>query len=343
MNKPKVSIIVPCYGVEKYLDRCMESIVNQTLKDIEIILVDDGSPDRVPQMCDNWAKKDSRIKVIHKKNAGLGYARNSGLDIATGEYVAFVDSDDFVDTKMYKLLYEHAKLNDLDTCYCGYSYFDGSKETDRIETLKKNTFYKGRENVDSFLFSLIGMPSSSREDHLINVCVWRAIYSMKIIEKNNLRFVSEREISSEDIVFHADYLPNALSVGYLPLHLYKYRYNPNSISHSYPIWKRNALINNALTIYDKLSEHYKYEEFIVSWSRLAFRDLKILLNREALQAYTFSQKYKNIKNILDKPIFSRMFTVLDYHKLPTSLKALFLMSKYKMICLIIISLKLLRK
>lgn len=70
MNKPKVSIIVPCYGVEKYLDRCMESIVNQTLKDIEIILVDDGSPDRVPQMCDNWAKKDSRIKVIHKKMQG---------------------------------------------------------------------------------------------------------------------------------------------------------------------------------------------------------------------------------------------------------------------------------
>ena len=94
--KPKVSIIVPVYNVEKYLDRCMESLLNQTLKDIEIILVDDGSPDNCPQICDEYAKKDSRVKVVHKVNAGLGYARNSGLDVASGEYVAFVDSDDYV-------------------------------------------------------------------------------------------------------------------------------------------------------------------------------------------------------------------------------------------------------
>ena len=86
---PKVSIIIPCYGVEKYLDRCMDSILKQTLNDIEIILVDDGSPDRVPEMCDNYASRDPRIRVIHKPNAGLGYARNSGLEIATGEFVAF--------------------------------------------------------------------------------------------------------------------------------------------------------------------------------------------------------------------------------------------------------------
>lgn len=97
MSNPKVSIIVPIYNVEKYLDRCMASLLNQTLEDIEIIMVDDGSPDRCPKMCDEYAKKDSRVKVVHKKNGGLGYARNSGLDVATGEYVAFVDSDDYVD------------------------------------------------------------------------------------------------------------------------------------------------------------------------------------------------------------------------------------------------------
>ena len=99
--KPKVSIIVPVYNVEKYLVRCMESLLNQTLKEIEIILVDDGSPDNCPQMCDEYARRDSRVKVIHKSNAGLGYARNSGLDVAVGEYIAFVDSDDYVDTSMY--------------------------------------------------------------------------------------------------------------------------------------------------------------------------------------------------------------------------------------------------
>lgn len=116
----KVSIIIPCYSVERYLNRCMDTIVNQTLKDIEIILVDDKSPDRVPEMCDEWAKKDKRIKVIHKKkNEGLGLARNTGLEIATGDYVAFVDSDDYVDTEMFSRLYEKAVETQSDIVYCG--------------------------------------------------------------------------------------------------------------------------------------------------------------------------------------------------------------------------------
>ena len=101
---PKLSIIVPVYKVERYIERCISSLRNQTLTDIEIILVDDGSPDLCPQLCDEYAQKDSRIKVIHKANAGLGYARNSGLEIATGEYVAFVDSDDWLTEKYLEIL-----------------------------------------------------------------------------------------------------------------------------------------------------------------------------------------------------------------------------------------------
>ena len=100
----KVSIIVPIYNVEKYLHRCVDSIINQSHKDLEIILVDDESPDKCPEMCDEYAKQDSRVKVIHKKNGGLGYARNSGLEIATGEYVAFIDSDDYVEPDMVEKL-----------------------------------------------------------------------------------------------------------------------------------------------------------------------------------------------------------------------------------------------
>lgn len=99
MNKQSlVSIIVPIYKVQEYLNECIESIVNQTYKNIELILVDDGSPDKCPQMCDEWAGKDNRIRVIHKENGGLSSARNAGLDIIKGEYVAFVDSDDFIFT-----------------------------------------------------------------------------------------------------------------------------------------------------------------------------------------------------------------------------------------------------
>ena len=97
MNQPLISVIVPIYNVEDYLDRCVESIVKQTYKHLEIILVDDGSPDNCPQICDGWAEKDSRIKVIHKENGGLSDARNAGLKITTGEIVSFIDSDDWIE------------------------------------------------------------------------------------------------------------------------------------------------------------------------------------------------------------------------------------------------------
>ena len=94
MSEPKVSVVIPMYNVEKYLDTCVQSVRKQTLQDIEIILVDDGSPDRCGEMAEEYAKQDSRVKVVHRKNGGLGPARNSGMEIATGEYIGFVDSDD---------------------------------------------------------------------------------------------------------------------------------------------------------------------------------------------------------------------------------------------------------
>ncbi len=107
-----ISIIIPIYKVEQYLDECVTSIINQTYKDLEIILVDDGSPDGCPQMCDKWAEKDNRIRVVHKKNGGLSSARNAGLKVAKGEYVGFVDSDDYVDTTMFEDLMRIMNQND---------------------------------------------------------------------------------------------------------------------------------------------------------------------------------------------------------------------------------------
>lgn len=106
-----ISVIVPVYKVERYLNRCVQSIVDQSDKDLEIILVDDGYPDRCPQMCDEWAKKDSRIKVVHKKNGGLSSARNAGIKVAKGEYIGFVDSDDYIDESMYEDLMHIMRLN----------------------------------------------------------------------------------------------------------------------------------------------------------------------------------------------------------------------------------------
>ncbi len=116
-----ISVLVPVFNVEKYLRRCIESILSQTYKDIELILVDDGSQDCSGIICDEYAKKDSRIKVIHQENGGPSIARNSGLDIAQGEYIGFVDSDDYIHKDMYQTLYDTLTKNDVDLAICNYT------------------------------------------------------------------------------------------------------------------------------------------------------------------------------------------------------------------------------
>ena len=127
MNNSLVSVIIPIYDVEKHLNRCVESVVNQTYKNLEIILVDDGSPDKCPEICDEWAMKDSRIKVIHKENGGISSARNAGLEVCSGEYIAFVDSDDWIELEMYSILIKAIKDNCAEMAIAGrYDVFEST-------------------------------------------------------------------------------------------------------------------------------------------------------------------------------------------------------------------------
>lgn len=132
---PKISVIVPVYNVEKYVHRCIDSIINQTYKDIEIILVDDGSTDKSGEICDDYAKLDTRIKVIHKKNGGLSDARNIGIENSTGEYISFVDSDDYIHYDMIKCLYINIKEYKANISICGYekTYCDNMKNIGAVE------------------------------------------------------------------------------------------------------------------------------------------------------------------------------------------------------------------
>lgn len=130
----KISIIVPVYNVEKYLEKCVNSILNQTFTDFELILVDDGSPDNSGAMCDQFAEKDERIKVIHKENGGLSDARNAGIEVAEGEYLGFVDSDDYIAEDMYDLLYANIVNEDADLSICGiYDVYENKEPQKRIQ------------------------------------------------------------------------------------------------------------------------------------------------------------------------------------------------------------------
>lgn len=229
----KVSVVLPIYNVEKYLKRCMDSLLNQTLKDIEIVMVDDESPDNCPHLCEEYKSKYANIKVVHKKNGGLGYARNSGLEVCEGEYVAFIDSDDFVDIHMFEDLYNYAHKNGLDACFCGYNVY---KDNDHIRKRQEKSDYEicdGRKAVDGVLMDMVGAEPSYYSDVKILSSMWKGIYSLETIKNNRLIFVSEREFIAEDIMFHIDFLPHAYKVGFVPECYYYYCDNGTSLTRSY--------------------------------------------------------------------------------------------------------------
>lgn len=242
MERPKVSIIVPIYDVEKYLDCCMSSLLNQTLKDIEIIMVDDGSPDNCPKMCDEYAKKDNRVKVIHKKNAGLGMARNSGLEVATGEYVAFVDSDDYVDLDAYERLYDVAKENELDMLRFGLDRFVdedsliGENHSSEVQVLDDYS------DIRQLSLCIYSEPLFKEQEHLFSggsVCV--VLFKHCFLVNNRLSFTSEKKMLSEDFVFTYECYKFIKRVGNIPFTFYHYRFNPNSITTHVDLMKMNKV------------------------------------------------------------------------------------------------------
>ena len=190
MEQPLISIIVPIYNVSKYLDRCMDTILNQTYKNLEIIMVDDESPDDCGKKCDEYAKKDDRIVVIHKKNAGLGMARNSGLEIAKGQYVGFIDSDDYVSKDMFEKLYETLKENNADTCFGRYYDVDSNGNAREAKEYYKRDLYQGNQ-VKELILGMIGSLPEDPGDVEIGMSVWKGLYSMELINKYNLKFPSQ--------------------------------------------------------------------------------------------------------------------------------------------------------
>jgi glycosyltransferase involved in cell wall biosynthesis len=308
----KVSIIVPIYKVAQYLDRCMESLLNQTLKDIEIIMIDDGSPDKCPEMCDDYAKKDSRIKVIHKANEGLGLARNSGLEIASGEYVAFVDSDDFTDIKMYEILYNKAHNSEVDAIYSGFNRVT-SKRIIPIKEVNIETTFLGSSEIQDVLLDMIGCLPNVSTDRKYQMSVWHAIYKKDIIDRYYLRFKSEREYISEDIIFHIDFLSVAQKIIFIPDNYYYYCNNDFSLTKSF----REDRFDKYIYLYNAIIERFNHNQiqtrayrFIIGYTRTYF----FLLPSYEL---SISNTYKHIKHIIKNPIWEDILINYKYKKLPT--------------------------
>ncbi len=223
----KLSIIVPVYKAEKYLDRCIESLVKQTYSNIEIILVDDGSPDLSGAICDKWAAKDDRIKVIHKQNAGAPAARNTGFENTTGDYIGIIDSDDYIDETMYSRLMEVADKG-YDVVECGFT----------LVPEEENNCVYAKDNVSLEYISLTR--EEAMEQHIMDIrmkqVVWNKIYKKKLI----VPFVEGKYIDDEFWTYQV--IGKAERLACLDVPMYYYRQQPQSaMNRGYSLRRLDAL------------------------------------------------------------------------------------------------------
>lgn len=211
-EQPKISIIVPCYNVEKYLDVCVKSIIAQTYRNLEIILVDDGSPDNCPQMCDDWAKKDPRINVIHQKNGGLSAARNAGMTIATGDFIGFVDSDDSIEPDMYEQMLRSLLCEPkAELAICGVqTIVEGSKDEVTVEEYDKYFAVKEAQTVSVNTSWANSLPATA----------WNKLYRRDFLMGNGIRF--PQGMNNEDEAFFLFCMARAKHIAFVPARLYHY-------------------------------------------------------------------------------------------------------------------------
>lgn len=274
-----VSIIVPVYKTEQYLSRCVNSILNQSYSNIEIILVDDGSPDDCPRLCNEFEEKYSNVKVVHKKNGGLSSARNAGLDVCKGNYISFIDSDDFIEKNFIRRLYESLKKFNADVAMVQYAQVTSESDLPYVKPQKEKV-YKNNDVEKAFLKLKID-----------SVCV--GLYRAEVLEKQ--RFIEGK--TSEDIPFNFDVFRKIKTFIYIPEKRYYYYYNPESISNG-PLDK-NML--NYLEFRKEICEYYSTKPLELK------RMSEALYARAAMGLQTRMTLY-GISQDLDEKICNELFS-----------------------------------
>lgn len=339
---PKVSIIIPVFNVEKYLDRCIQSVKKQTLKEIEIILVNDNSSDKCPEMCDLYAKEDIRIKVIHKsKNEGLGFARNTGLKIATGEFVAFVDSDDYIAADMYENMYNTANELSLNAFYCRYCRVSGKGI--QIYTYNNDIeVFKESEDIQNFLLDMIGCEPECSNDRKYEMSTCTVIYRNDIIKENDIKFHSEREIISEDLFFQIDFLQHASKIAFTEKAYYYYCLNEVSLSNSFRLNRFDKYIHLKNETKKKLDSLFGEGVYNNRVDRLFIGYTRSLLL--SIDTYNITNKYKIkiINEICMNYIWEDIYNQYPINKLPFKQKLIIYLLRKKMTYFILLISKLKR-
>lgn len=304
-----ISIIIPVYKTEKYLVRCVESVVNQTYRHIEIILVDDGSPDKSPELCDNLSDKYRNIKVVHKENGGLSSSRNVGLDIASGNYISFIDSDDYIDQYMIERLYYAITKHNADVAMLQYKEVSCNPPLPSAKRVKE-IVYTGSQINTAFLKLKID-----------SVCV--GLYKSEVIK--NKHFLIGK--TSEDILFNFEVFGSINKFVYLPERRYYYYYNPESISNGPLDVKKFNYLNVREDIYEyylKIGNEKNIRLAESLYARAAFG----LLLRLALYGNTVDLNQNDCKTKLTKVFRAHKWAFYKESSIPLSRKVIACMLNY---------------
>lgn len=321
----KVSVIVPVYNAENYLNRCVDSLLNQTLKDIEIILVDDGSPDKSSIICDEYLKKDSRIKVIHKANGGVSSARNEGLKVATGEFVTFLDSDDYIEARAYEVAYKTAKDNCCE--YVMWGFFCDFVDKNENLINQKNSAPKSSHYEQSQMAELLNLSGY----------LWNKLYSKNMLDELKLSFKEDLTLY-EDLLFNSQYIPKTNKSIFISEAFTHYiQRDTISLGTKY---RENyfELANLALESHIKLLEFWNVEETIVKAhiTEQNFRTIWGAMRNVCCSNLSYNEKRKKIKQICKRKNYSKDILSAKTNGIKDIIRKIVLLTRCsKLICKII--------
>lgn len=313
----ELSIIVPVYKTEKYLMRCVKSLLAQTCHDYEIILVDDGSPDACPAICDQLAASEENIQVIHKKNGGLSSARNAGLDAAKGTYIGFVDSDDTVCPSMFQMLLTAARSSQADIVMSDYVRILKTGEKQLISTTLPSGFY-GKKGIRHYLYPSLIMGENL--DYGPVLAVWHCLYQRQFLKQYHLRF-------AEDIPWSEDNLFNAIAVYYARRFfylksqgLYHYFQNPGTITSTYhpDAWKVYQRMNRYMNHFFSFRKDFDFS-----------RQLKLHMLYYACHVIRKNHQIDFVRTVLSDLHKMQIFKDFRLPSVPFKLKIQLLLMKYR--------------
>lgn len=289
---PKISVIVPMYNLEKYLRKSLDSLISQSLIDIEIILVDDGSKDNTLNIAKEYELKDKRIILISKENGGVDTARNIALENASGDYIAFFDADDIMHKYMLEKIYIKAITDKCDLVVCGFKTIFLNKKIEltyinQNKNININTINNRSKVIGDFL------EGKSKYSYV----VWNKLFKRKLIEKNSIRFKSHAEIFGDDLFFIVEVLFKVNNIGIVNEILYEYRRRPNSIMTSYISDRYIKLKKLENCIEKNLKKEDLYEEVKKSFGIVCFGHYVDSMVAEKYSKHTLKEKYTSMRTM----------------------------------------------